>query len=302
MRPFENFLHASFSKYCDRQVFSFNLSFVDKEDCEARSLSKATEKASVVDVESEDEDEEGMDEARGRVSEYAQRRAENIAENKLILKKLFPNSENSLLKGKKKSVSGQNGLEKDPQRASQKHEKHWQSLINGYFSTSSGSANNNDQPPEISESESPSISLHDTSNVREDSLSVGENTHSPSLDDLNDTSSSVNLHDADPCNVHEDSPKDMDVVDSTVDGIDSDMADTATNSIPPDVALAKETQALEKDDSLPPWLVQTIGYLRGVSEDQAWQDLVTEFVQFEKSGPPIGVMFDSHIGSLLNSD
>jgi hypothetical protein len=118
LRPFEKFLHASFSKYCDRQVFGFNLSFVDKEDCEARSLSKDTENASVIDMEGEDEDEEERDEVCRLVSEYAQRRAENIAENKLILEKLFPNSENLLPKEKMKSVSGmrvnQNFLERDP--------------------------------------------------------------------------------------------------------------------------------------------------------------------------------------------
>jgi len=32
-----------------------------------------------------------------------------------------------------------------------------------------------------------------------------------------------------------------------------------------------------------------IGYLRRVSEDVAWQELVTEFVNFEKCGPPHGI-------------
>jgi hypothetical protein len=63
---------------------------------------------------------------------------------------------------------------------------------------------------------------------------------------------------------------------------------TTTNDIPLDVALAKKTRALEKYDSLPPWLAQMIGYLQGVSEDQAWQDLVMEFVQFEKVDLQLG--------------
>ena len=43
------------------------------------------------------------------------------------------------------------------------------------------------------------------------------------------------------------------------------------------------------DEDLPGWLAPMIGYLRGVSEEAAWQDLVTEFVGFEKCGPPPGV-------------
>lgn len=46
---------------------------------------------------------------------------------------------------------------------------------------------------------------------------------------------------------------------------------------------------LRNDDGLPVWLSQMIGYLRGVSEDIAWQELVTEFVDFERRGPPHGV-------------
>jgi hypothetical protein len=45
----------------------------------------------------------------------------------------------------------------------------------------------------------------------------------------------------------------------------------------------------QNDEDLPPWLGLMIGYLRGVTEDVAWQDLVTAFVDFEKRGPPNGV-------------
>ena len=45
------------------------------------------------------------------------------------------------------------------------------------------------------------------------------------------------------------------------------------------------------DNNLPPWLAQMIAYLRGVSDDVAWQDLVTAFVAFEKCGPPHGVSY-----------
>ena len=45
----------------------------------------------------------------------------------------------------------------------------------------------------------------------------------------------------------------------------------------------------KNDDNLPPWLALMIQYLCGVSEDAAWQDLVTEFVNFKKHHPPNGV-------------
>ena len=45
----------------------------------------------------------------------------------------------------------------------------------------------------------------------------------------------------------------------------------------------------QNDNNLPAWLTQTIKYLRSVSEEISWQNLVTEFITFEKSGPPQGV-------------
>ena len=41
------------------------------------------------------------------------------------------------------------------------------------------------------------------------------------------------------------------------------------------------------DMNLPTYLKGMIGYLHGVSADRAWQDLVTRFVIFEKTGQPI---------------
>jgi hypothetical protein len=308
LRPFEKFLHASFSKYRDKH-FRLNLSFVDKEDCIARALPKeterGTERGTSFDVESEDGDEEMGEEVGGQLFDYAQIRAKNIAENKLILETLFP----------------------------QKREK--QSLISGFFSkpllpaTSSGSANKNDQIPVKSGSESPSIdtsraNVHkdfqtvnlpdaDPHNIHEDSLNADAVGSTPNKNDQIPEKSVSELPsiDTSPANahedfqaviIHEDSPKD-DAVDSTLNGTalstvnvavssaDVDMADTTTKDLPTDVTLAKGTRVLEKDDSLPRWLAQMIGYLREVSEDEAWQDLVTEYVQFEKSGPPFGVMF-----------
>jgi hypothetical protein len=43
------------------------------------------------------------------------------------------------------------------------------------------------------------------------------------------------------------------------------------------------------EEGLPPWLVPMIGYLRGLTEDVAWQNLVTTFITFERQHPPNGV-------------
>lgn len=53
---------------------------------------------------------------------------------------------------------------------------------------------------------------------------------------------------------------------------------------------ASEPNALD-DDNLPQWLTSMFKYLRGVARDTAWQDLVTEFLDFEKSCPSLGVSF-----------
>jgi hypothetical protein len=45
----------------------------------------------------------------------------------------------------------------------------------------------------------------------------------------------------------------------------------------------------QNDVNLPTRLAAMIRYLRGVAKDALWQNLVTEFVEFEKSGPPNGV-------------
>ena len=45
----------------------------------------------------------------------------------------------------------------------------------------------------------------------------------------------------------------------------------------------------QDDKNLPPWLAAMIKYLRAVTDEAAWQNLVTDFVDFEKGGPPNGV-------------
>ena len=43
------------------------------------------------------------------------------------------------------------------------------------------------------------------------------------------------------------------------------------------------------EDDLPPWLVPMIGYLREVTGDVAWRNLVNMFLMFERQRPPNGV-------------
>ena len=52
---------------------------------------------------------------------------------------------------------------------------------------------------------------------------------------------------------------------------------------------AAPAQKPQDDKNLPPWLAAKIEYLRGVTDDAVWQNLVTDFVDFEKGGPPNGV-------------
>jgi hypothetical protein len=61
-----------------------------------------------------------------------------------------------------------------------------------------------------------------------------------------------------------------------------------------DVVMSNSPPLVQKpqnDVNMPPWLVPMINYLRGVATDTAWQNLVTEFVEFEKGDPPAGVSF-----------
>ena len=53
----------------------------------------------------------------------------------------------------------------------------------------------------------------------------------------------------------------------------------------------------QSDNDLLVWLALTIPYLHGVSEDAAWQDLVTGFIDFKKRGPPHGVGSFLHVYS-----
>lgn len=58
---------------------------------------------------------------------------------------------------------------------------------------------------------------------------------------------------------------------------------------------------IQNDEDLPPWLNPMIGYLRRLTEDVAWQNLVNNFIAFERLQPLNGVspIFFSFLGSLL---
>jgi hypothetical protein len=92
-------------------------------------------------------------------------------------------------------------------------------------------------------------------------------------------------------NVIEECPQDMNSADSTLEdrlGIAGapPSCNLAAASLP-----AEENRLAENDNGLPTWLAPMISFLRRVSAERAWQELVTEFVQFEKSGPLVGVSF-----------
>ena len=61
-----------------------------------------------------------------------------------------------------------------------------------------------------------------------------------------------------------------------------------------DVLMSDSSPLVQKpqnDVNLPPWLIPMIKYLHGVTMDTAWQNLVMEFIKFEKGDPPTRVSF-----------
>jgi len=92
---------------------------------------------------------------------------------------------------------------------------------------------------------------------------------------------------------------------SSVRGSVTDSAATIpVESVDGDVVMQQTTSTssqLRNDNDLPVWLSLMITYLRRVSEDVAWQGLVTEFVDFERRGPSSGVSFLALIISALSN-
>jgi len=102
-----------------------------------------------------------------------------------------------------------------------------------------------------------------------------------------------NLHHVDPTPMYISSGINKDVAQLSISSPQPDSEPSAHN----DVAMCDGTSEAtpsnisRSDEELPRWLVPMIGYLRSVAEDMAWQDLVMEFVEFEKCEPPMGVSF-----------
>lgn len=65
----------------------------------------------------------------------------------------------------------------------------------------------------------------------------------------------------------------------------------ADSNQPPSNTPPVDPQGEDIDKDLPTWLSRMIVYLREVAPDEPWQNLVSEFVQFEQSEPPNGVRF-----------
>ena len=53
--------------------------------------------------------------------------------------------------------------------------------------------------------------------------------------------------------------------------------------------VATPAQKPQDDENLPPWLAAKINYLCGVTDDPVWQNLVMDFIDFEKAGLPNGI-------------
>ena len=62
------------------------------------------------------------------------------------------------------------------------------------------------------------------------------------------------------------------------------LADQAAGELTRDTTNGDPDVIMANNMDLPPYLAAMIGYLCGVAVDEAWQDLVTNFVTLEKAG------------------
>jgi hypothetical protein len=80
------------------------------------------------------------------------------------------------------------------------------------------------------------------------------------------------------------------VMGDTVESTDIMAGETTSDVVMGDTtALDTPAQKPQNNKNLPPWLAGMIKYLCKVAEDMLWQNLVTEFVEFKKGGPPNGI-------------
>jgi hypothetical protein len=129
-----------------------------------------------------------------------------------------------------------------------------------------------------------------TSAIINQSVVVSEGDSASTFSPPSHTNSQPN-----PSNIHADSAF-LNALGDTSDpsrlkAIEDGATEDVTMHPPTPAASPSPSPKSRNDDNLPTWLTQMIKYLRDVAEDTAWQDLVTEFVDFERHGPPNGVSF-----------
>ncbi|KIM35207.1 hypothetical protein M413DRAFT_20789 [Hebeloma cylindrosporum] len=264
--PFERFLHASFSA----------------EDCAARSLVKAEEGRDASETGAEecekavDANDDEIQKKSGGKSQYEKDKEKNIAEIQGILANLdaeYPMPEGF---GRKE-------------------------LSKAATTSPAPVPTSTSVPPVVTPTHPPDHSDH-VEGVPQAASNVADNLPAPT------GSASAVVHGP----TEEPSP----TAAATIDSVAFSPPETAVNSastapithvkpgnisipidhrpiqegIDIDVAMEAPTTAQKpiNDENLPPWLVPMIKYLHGVAVETTWQDLVTEFVKFERGGPPTG--------------
>ena len=80
-----------------------------------------------------------------------------------------------------------------------------------------------------------------------------------------------------------------DAIDTSPSGVTGTEEDDAFMEDTTQAASGGSTQDFQDGKDLPPWLNLTIGYLRGLTEDVAWQTLITDFITFQRQQPTNGV-------------
>ena len=86
---------------------------------------------------------------------------------------------------------------------------------------------------------------------------------------------------------HSHSPGTLDSIgDSSSSGAPGDQSTESVQSTAGNGGNGDTDMIMADDTNLPVYLIGMIGYLHGVAADRAWQDLVTCFVTFEKTGRP----------------
>ena len=114
--------------------------------------------------------------------------------------------------------------------------------------------------------------------------------------DINQSPPSHTDSQPNPSDIHTDSAPSNDLVytSNTSDPLRLKAIEDGTTD---DVTMRPMTTAVSplpksrNDDNLPTWLSKMVEYLHDVAEDTAWQDLVTEFFDFERHSLPNGVSF-----------